>query len=254
MTTFVRFQSASPNRHGRWPGIFAMANGLAQEGMLSPADATWLREANDSANEAYPDPTTVAPDCYDRTTNPGARSWFRAYATLLLDMVPPYLDLLDRYGIGWTELRTSSPGRITYQDEVQVVAVPQSHPADWPFPTSTPATDIATLVIECTDAAPMVDFYAALGAVPHARFPNAFLLGGLTLSFQERPDHRRPSWPDPAVQPQLHLDFFADDIEATAADLVSHGGQLPEHQPHRTDGLIVILDPAGHPCCIGTRL
>jgi len=31
------------------------------------------------------------------------------------------------------ELRTSSPGRIVYADEVQAVAVPFGYPEDWPF-------------------------------------------------------------------------------------------------------------------------
>jgi hypothetical protein len=44
-----------------------------------------------------------------------------------------YLDLLDHYGVRWGELRTSSPGRIVYEDDVQVVTVPYRHPDKWPF-------------------------------------------------------------------------------------------------------------------------
>ena len=132
MQPFIRFQSAVPNRRGRFPGVFAMANGLAHEGMLTPADLEWWRTANARAEAAYTDPTRTTPDCYDPVRNAGARSWFRLSAAHLLEMTQEYLSLLDRYGVLWTELRTRTPGRITYEDEVQVVAVPPSH-ADWPF-------------------------------------------------------------------------------------------------------------------------
>jgi hypothetical protein len=48
-------------------------------------------------------------------------------------MTNDYLVLLDRYDIAWTELRSRHPGRIVHEDPVQVDAVPQTFPADWPF-------------------------------------------------------------------------------------------------------------------------
>lgn len=110
-----------------------MANGLAEEGRLSDADMAWWRQANDEANRAYTDPTLVAADCFDPVVNPGARSWFKSTSAELLEMTRGYLNLLDRYDVAWTELSTSMPGRITYEDEVQVIAVPFEFPGDWPF-------------------------------------------------------------------------------------------------------------------------
>ena len=135
-TVFVRFQSAVPNRHGRFPGVFALANALAAEGLLSPADAAWWAAENTRGDALYTDPSTVDPRCYDRTVNPGARSWFKGTATELLDVATGYLALLDRHGDRWVELRTGSPGRVVYEDEVQVVAVPYEHGTDWPFPST----------------------------------------------------------------------------------------------------------------------
>jgi hypothetical protein len=66
----------------------------------------------------------VAPGCCDSARNPGTRSWFKATATELLVVAEEYLELLDRYRVPWVELRSSSPGRVVYEDEVQVVAVP----------------------------------------------------------------------------------------------------------------------------------
>lgn len=133
MTRYVRYQSAVPNRRGTWPGVFAMANGLLVGSALVDDDLRWLRAANERAQTLYVDPSTVDPDCYDPRVNPGARSWFRAGATELLTMSAGYLDLLDRYRVPWVELRTDAPGRITYEDDVQVVAVPFTHRGDWPF-------------------------------------------------------------------------------------------------------------------------
>ncbi|MEJ8283910.1 hypothetical protein [Curtobacterium citreum] len=133
MTAFVRYQSAVPNRRGRFPGIFALANGLRDTGRLTDTDRCWLAAANERAEGLYVDPSTVEPGCFDDIRHPGARSWFRTGAADLLTMSAEYLDLLDRYGVGWVELRTDRPGRTTYEDDVQIVAVPLAYPADWPF-------------------------------------------------------------------------------------------------------------------------
>ena len=133
MASLIRFQSVVANRHGTFPGAFAMANGLGRAGRLSATDAAWLRAANDRANAAYPDPTAATPDCYDAERNPRARAWFKSSATELLVMTHDYLALLDRYNIGWMELRTSNPGRVTHEDAVQVIAVPPTYEVDWPL-------------------------------------------------------------------------------------------------------------------------
>jgi hypothetical protein len=113
--------------------VFALANGLAEEHMLSDHDHAWLRESNARANAAYTDPSTIDPTCYDPDRNPGARAWFEHERHALLALSRQYLELLDRYGVGWTELRTTSPGRIVYEDPAQIVAVPASYAAHWPF-------------------------------------------------------------------------------------------------------------------------
>jgi len=133
MPDFVRFQSAAPNRHGTFPGVFALANGLRDEGRLSAEEMAWITASNAHMNAAYADPSTVVPGCYDRTLNPRARSWFRVGSADLLRVTREYLDLLDRHDVPWHELRTRTPGRITYEDDVQVVAVPHTHD-EWPFP------------------------------------------------------------------------------------------------------------------------
>lgn len=130
---FVRYRSAVPNRRGTYPGVFALANGLAADGRLDPADHAWWVATNAVGEQLYTDPSAVDPTCYDRELHPGAAAWFRSSATELLDLSAQYLDLLDRYGVPWHELRSDSPGHVVYADDVQVVAVPFRHPEDWPF-------------------------------------------------------------------------------------------------------------------------
>ena len=136
---FVRFQSAVPNRSGAHPGIFALANGLASDERLAVEDREWWTAANARAELLYADPTSVGARVYDHEINPGAASWFRESATELLAMSRGYLDLLDRYAVPWVELRTSTPGQIVYEDDVQVVTVPFKYPNDWPFDSPPPS-------------------------------------------------------------------------------------------------------------------
>ena len=132
MPDYVRFQSAAPNRRGTFPGVFALANGLRLSGRLSAEEGEWMDAANERGAAAYADPRSVDPDCYDRVRNPGARAWFLASATDLLVFSADYLALLDRHGVPWQELRTRTPGRIVYADDVQVIATPHTID-DWPL-------------------------------------------------------------------------------------------------------------------------
>lgn len=121
---FVRYRDVTPNRRGVQVGIFALANGLAADGLLSEQDRRWWRASNDWYDAAYVEPASVDPAIFDREANPGAVCWFKASATHLLERVDGYLDLLDRHGVAWERVETDAPGRIVHEDDVQVVAVP----------------------------------------------------------------------------------------------------------------------------------
>ncbi|HEX4728049.1 MAG TPA: hypothetical protein VH298_09640 [Jatrophihabitans sp.] len=120
--TYLRYESTVPNANGRHPGIFGLANGLARAGRLTDADWTWWRANNDWLDAAYPDPATVDPSLFDGSVP--VSCWFKSTAGHLLARVPGYLDLLDRYQVGWTERRSANPGWIRYEDDVQVVVTP----------------------------------------------------------------------------------------------------------------------------------
>jgi hypothetical protein len=63
------------------------------------------------------------------------------------------------------------------------------------------------------------------------------------LAFQRAPGLRPPSWPDPAVPQQMHLDVMVDDLAAAAVAVVALGAR-------RLPGDHVFADPAGHPFCL----
>jgi hypothetical protein len=122
MTTYVRYRAVAPNARGHRPGVFALVNGLASDGLLSESEDAWRRTANDELTALYPDPSRVDPLVYDRAHHPGAASWFRAGAAHLLDRMGDYCALLDRHGVAWERIETDDPGVILYSDDVQIVA------------------------------------------------------------------------------------------------------------------------------------
>ncbi|MER7515505.1 hypothetical protein [Streptomyces sp. NPDC126499] len=122
---FVRYQGTVRSPRGHFPGVFALANGLAREGRLSEEQYRFWRAANDWYDAAYPDPSGADPAVYDHEVNPGAVAWFKASATHLLDRVPGYLELLAAHGVPCVRVESADPGRIVYEDDVQVVAVPR---------------------------------------------------------------------------------------------------------------------------------
>ncbi|NYJ18183.1 hypothetical protein [Nesterenkonia sandarakina] len=103
-------------------------NGLAHEGRLSPTQHQQWRTTNDWFNAAYPNPSHLDPTIYDRAINPGAVAWFKEEATHLMDRVPAYLAILASHGVACVRRTTTDPGRIVYEDESQVIAIPHQEP------------------------------------------------------------------------------------------------------------------------------
>lgn len=101
-------------------------NGLGRAGQLSPEQHSIWRAGNDWFNAAYPDPSRSDSSIYDPTANPGATAWFKDSANHLLIRIPPYLEILAAHGVPCVRCESPNPGRILYEDDVQVVVVPQA--------------------------------------------------------------------------------------------------------------------------------
>ncbi|MFJ7524905.1 hypothetical protein YW3DRAFT_00790 [Streptomyces sp. MnatMP-M77] len=125
-TAYVRFQGTERSPRGHFPGIFALAGGLAREGRLTEEQHRFWRAANDWYDAAYSDPSRIDPAVYDAGVNPGAVAWFKGTATHLLDRIPGYLALLAAHGVACERVESADPGRVVYEDEHQVVVVPHS--------------------------------------------------------------------------------------------------------------------------------
>ncbi|MBL1080128.1 hypothetical protein JK358_37615 [Nocardia sp. 2] len=78
--TYLRFQSAAPNRHGRYPGIFALVNGLSRSGILTATREQFRQRENAWYQGNLQDPATIDPTVYDLGLHPGAVAWFKASA------------------------------------------------------------------------------------------------------------------------------------------------------------------------------
>jgi hypothetical protein len=124
VTTYIRFQSPEPDERGRFVGVFGLVNMLSSRGRLTPEQERFRRANNDWYDAAYADPTTVDPTVYDEAVHPGAHAWFKDSATELVARVPGYLAILAAHGVACVEVRTQDPGRVIYEDDHQVVAVP----------------------------------------------------------------------------------------------------------------------------------
>jgi hypothetical protein len=126
-TVYVRYQARDADDRGRFLGIFALVNTLAKQERLTVEQERFRRTNNDWYDAAYTDPATVDPTVYDWTTNPGAAALFKPNALHLVARIDGYLSILTEHGIRWERLEAPTPpGRVVYEDEHQVVVVPQS--------------------------------------------------------------------------------------------------------------------------------
>jgi catechol 2,3-dioxygenase-like lactoylglutathione lyase family enzyme len=106
------------------------------------------------------------------------------------------------------------------------------------------------VVLDCPDPQALAAFYSALLGQPVTYrsddwvvvAPSARASG---LAFQLAPDHRPPTWPDPAVPQQVHLDIMVEDVAAAGPRVLAQGAT--------SLGGDVYADPAGHPFCLIRR-
>lgn len=113
---------------------------------------------------------------------------------------------------------------------------------------------LSSPTINCPDAPALGRFYAQItgGKVVYTDPVWATVDGpGGRIDFQSDPAHVPPTWPDPTVPIQFHLDFYVADLAAAAELVLAAGATQYEHQPN-ADHCLVFADPAGHPFCLST--
>lgn len=108
------------------------------------------------------------------------------------------------------------------------------------------------VVLDCRDPAALAAFYSELLGLPITYTSPDWVVVATSdrasgLAFQLAPDHRAPTWPDPAIPQQIHFDVMVDDIETAAQRVLELGAaKLP-------GDAYVYADPAGHPFCLIRR-
>jgi catechol 2,3-dioxygenase-like lactoylglutathione lyase family enzyme len=106
------------------------------------------------------------------------------------------------------------------------------------------------LIVDCPDPERSARFWSAVLGEPITYADADFVVVARDdhtsgLAFQRAHDYRRPTWPDPAVPQQLHLDVMVDDLAAAARRVAELGAE-------RLAG-DVFADPSGHPFCLIPR-
>ncbi|MER5439781.1 hypothetical protein [Streptomyces sp. NPDC002790] len=123
---YVRFQSALPDERNQFKGVFGLVNNLARDGRLTADQERFRSESNAWYDAAYTDPSTVDPSVYDPAVNPGATAWFKPSAAHLVERVAGYLEILATHDVECHEVKSTDPGRVIYEDDVQIVVVPHT--------------------------------------------------------------------------------------------------------------------------------
>lgn len=115
----------------------------------------------------------------------------------------------------------------------------------------------AAVVLDCPDPVALAEFYRALLGWPDppvVTYAGQWVelhnpAGGMTLEFQQAIEYQRPTWPDPTVPQQFHLDIKVADLDAEQERVLGIGATIldvaADHPTFR-----VYADPVGHPFCL----
>jgi catechol 2,3-dioxygenase-like lactoylglutathione lyase family enzyme len=107
------------------------------------------------------------------------------------------------------------------------------------------------VVLDCPSPLELAAFYSELLGQPVTYQSDDWVVvasndASSGLAFQLAPDHRPPTWPDPAVPQQIHLDVMVEDVASSGPRVLALGAT-------KLDGEDVYADPAGHPFCLIRR-
>ncbi|MFJ8828563.1 VOC family protein [Micromonospora aurantiaca] len=117
--------------------------------------------------------------------------------------------------------------------------------------TAVPFGRLHHLIVDCPDPMAEARFWSAVLGDPITYADDDFTVVSAStaasgLAFQRAPGLTPPTWPDPAVPQQMHLDVMVDDQDAAGEAVLALGAR-------RLPGDHVYADPAGHPFCLIRR-
>ena len=127
MNMFIRFASLRVNRDsGRELGIFHTAYALRESGRLDDDEIAQLNALLEVFNNELD-----VPGCYGDTSVRWQRRyraicWFKTQSREFISQMWTVAKFMKCHGVQMKLLRTTLPGRVLYEDEHQVAAVPFS--------------------------------------------------------------------------------------------------------------------------------
>jgi catechol 2,3-dioxygenase-like lactoylglutathione lyase family enzyme len=106
------------------------------------------------------------------------------------------------------------------------------------------------LILDTADPQGSAAFWSALLGQPITYEDSDFVVVSADdatsgIAFQLAPNHVAPTWPDPDVPQQMHVDVMVEDPEAARGAVLALGAKHLEED--------VYADPAGHPFCLIRR-
>ena len=109
------------------------------------------------------------------------------------------------------------------------------------------------VVLDTPEPRALADFYCALLGWRVIREEDDWVTirgdSSAGMAFQLAPNLVPPTWPDPAVPQQFHLDVTVPDLEDAERRVLAIGARLTG-QPEQPATFRAYLDPSGHPFCL----
>lgn len=107
------------------------------------------------------------------------------------------------------------------------------------------------VVVDCPDPDALAGFYSRVLGLPVTYRDDDWVVVAASdtssgLAFQRAPGNQAPTWPDPSVPQQFHLDVMVEDVAAAGRAVLDLGAV-------KLGGQNVYADPAGHPFCLIPR-
>ncbi|HEU5129824.1 MAG TPA: VOC family protein [Glycomyces sp.] len=108
------------------------------------------------------------------------------------------------------------------------------------------------LVIDCPDPRRLSGFYRELLGMVQVQDEGDWIVIGDAadrpgIAFQQAEDYEAPTWPDPKVRQQMHLDVRVADLDEGERRALELGA---ERRDGGGESFRVFADPAGHPFCL----
>jgi hypothetical protein len=111
---------------------------------------------------------------------------------------------------------------------------------------------LGAFALDCPDPPALATFYANLLGIDPGFTSDRFAalkVQGVWVTMHRVDNYQAPAWPGAASH--AHLDFaVTDDLDTAEARAVELGATKASEQPN-PDQWRVLIDPAGHPFCLG---